>query len=619
MSFITPDNWTPSPGIRLEGTALTIVKSTHSISVLAGPGAGKTELLAQRAAFLLMTGSSPHPRRILAITFKVDAARNLKIRVADRCDRQQIQRFESLTIDGFAKRIIDQFLESLPDNLRPSTDYSILIQNRDTWEEFGLRNADQCPAIRTKNNKQLNKIVHGRIPEFAIEGATNDEQLIRSLWWRDQITAVPSRLTYDMIKLLAIYILNNQPSILNAVRQTYSHVFLDEFQDVTGLQYELIRTTFRGSDSILTAVGDSNQAIMGWAGALPDIFERFQADFGATDERLLYNFRSNARVVELINDLASTFDDDFIPTECAREGDLVPENAVEGWVFETREIEGRFLAEFIANELHNNQELTPSDFVILARMRINDVEDRITEAFLASGLSVRNEAKAVGGIAIQDLVKEKSYLFFLSALKLAINAREGQPFRGCRDTFADIKGADLESDKGHSLVLHEIRTLDDALKKVISGRPPTNVSGQEIIDEILLHTERHEFQRTYKEYSIGNLLNSTIEGFIAFFDECRRNATNWVDCIANMEGANSVRLMTIHKCKGLEYNTVLFVEFNDDAFWGNDDDINVFFVALSRAEERVYFSFCRDAGGFANVRPIVDKLQAANVQLLQKP
>ena len=86
-----------------------------------------------------------------------------------------------------------------------------------------------------------------------------------------------------------------------------------------------------------------------------------------------------------------------------------------------------------------------------------------------------------------------------------------------------------------------------------------------------------------------------------------------------MEGANSVRLMTIHKCKGLEYNTVLFVEFNDDAFWGNDDDINVFFVALSRAEERVYFSFCRDAGGFANVRPIVDKLEAANVQLLQKP
>lgn len=598
---------------------MAIVKSTQSVSVLAGPGAGKTELLAQRAAFLLMTGESPPPRRILAITFKVDAARNLKFRVADRCDRQQVQRFESLTLDGFAKRIIDQFLESLPDNLRPSTDYSILLQNRDTWEEFGLRNAGQCPAIRAKNNAQLNKIVHDTIPEFDIEGATTDEQKIRALWWKDQINAVPSCLTYDMIKLLAIHILKNQPGILNAVRQTYSHVFLDEFQDVTGLQYELIKTAFRGSDSILTAVGDSNQAIMGWAGALPDIFERFQVDFVATDNRLLYNFRSNARVVELINDLASTFDDNFIPTECARAGQVVPENSVEGWVFETREIEGQFLAQFISNELQNNKELTPSDFVILARMRINDVEDRISDAFLASGLSLRNEAKTVGGIAIQDLVKERSYLFFLSALKLAINAREGQPFRGCRDTFADIKGADLESDKGHSQILHEIRNLDDALKKAISGRPPANVSGKEIIDVILFHIERHEFQRTYKEYSIGNLLESTIEGFMAFFDECRLNALNWVDCVANMEGANSVRLMTIHKCKGLEYNTVLFIEFNDDAFWGNNDDINVFFVALSRAEERVYFSFCRDAGGFENVRPILEQLEAANVQFIQKP
>ncbi|MEQ9022794.1 MAG: UvrD-helicase domain-containing protein, partial [Pseudomonadales bacterium] len=75
MMYVKVGEWQPSPGIRIEGKALDIVKSDAAVSVLAGPGAGKTELLAQRATFLLTTGICPPPRRILAIAFKVDAAR----------------------------------------------------------------------------------------------------------------------------------------------------------------------------------------------------------------------------------------------------------------------------------------------------------------------------------------------------------------------------------------------------------------------------------------------------------------------------------------------------------------------------------------------------------------
>lgn len=85
-----------------------------------------------------------------------------------------------------------------------------------------------------------------------------------------------------------------------------------------------------------------------------------------------------------------------------------------------------------------------------------------------------------------------------------------------------------------------------------------------------------------------------------------------------MEGADSVRLMTIHRSKGLEYHTVIFVEFNDDAFWGNDDDANVFFVALSRARERVYFSFTKDSRGIKNVMELYKKLESAKVSFSLK-
>ncbi len=76
------------------------------------------------------------------------------------------------------------------------------------------------------------------------------------------------QITFDDLVPLAIDILRTSPHARNAIRQTYTHVFLDEFQDATRNQYELLKEAFLGSDVVLTAVGDSKQRIMRWAGAL---------------------------------------------------------------------------------------------------------------------------------------------------------------------------------------------------------------------------------------------------------------------------------------------------------------------------------------------------------------
>ena len=73
-----PEQWVPAAGITLEPNAETACREQHrNVAVTAGPGAGKTELLAQRADFLLRTNTCPYPQRILAISFKADAAANL--------------------------------------------------------------------------------------------------------------------------------------------------------------------------------------------------------------------------------------------------------------------------------------------------------------------------------------------------------------------------------------------------------------------------------------------------------------------------------------------------------------------------------------------------------------
>lgn len=109
----------------------------------------------------------------------------------------------------------------------------------------------------------------------------------------------PSTLTFRMISILAEFIIKTNPKIKKSLQLTYSHVFLDEFQDTTNLQYKLVKQCFLNSNSVMTAVGDNKQRIMLWAGALKTVFENFVTDFNATTQRLFMNHRSAPKLVKL--------------------------------------------------------------------------------------------------------------------------------------------------------------------------------------------------------------------------------------------------------------------------------------------------------------------------------
>ena len=136
MHRVDPDAWLPQGVRALEQAALDVVRSTSSAAVVAGPGAGKTELLAQRASYLLQTRLCPAPYRILAISFKRDAANNLKERVKLRCGPELARRFESYTFDAWAKSLIDRFRLSLPERYRPTADY---VLDKDFTREENIR------------------------------------------------------------------------------------------------------------------------------------------------------------------------------------------------------------------------------------------------------------------------------------------------------------------------------------------------------------------------------------------------------------------------------------------------------------------------------------------------
>ena len=98
-------------------------------------------------------------------------------------------------------------------------------------------------------------------------------------------------------------------------------------------------------------------------------------------------------------------------------------------------------------------------------------------------------------------------------------------------------------------------------------------------------------------------------------------ADGWVQLVDAVEGKGQVRLMTIHKSKGLEYHTVIFVGLHQNAFFGyrnnRAEETSAFFVALSRAKERVFFTRSKESADTAQIQGLVDLLSRADVPFVE--
>ena len=123
-------DWNPSPGIVPTKEFMEIISFDGSLSILAGAGAGKTELLAQKANYLFVTNRCAWPKRILSLTFKTEAQENIKKRINSRCGLKS-ERFDSFTFHGFCKSIVDRFKHNLDKPERPADNYDIVLDSKE--------------------------------------------------------------------------------------------------------------------------------------------------------------------------------------------------------------------------------------------------------------------------------------------------------------------------------------------------------------------------------------------------------------------------------------------------------------------------------------------------------
>lgn len=578
MRYKTVDEWIPADGFVLEPNALDTVKSEQNILVIAGPGAGKTELLAQRACFLLETNKCPYPKKILAISFKRDAAYNLKERVLKRCGSDLALRFESMTFDAFAKNIIDRFRKGLPENYAINNEYEIIFGERDILDVFEKINRDYR---LTHSDKQILDDYYGKLP--LPQGS------IHYSVWENQLKGTKSFLTFKMVMRLAELIMNTNPKLRKYLKDTYSHVFLDEFQDTTTLQYEFLHTCFGDSDSVLTAVGDDKQRIMLWAGALPEIFSKFIEDYVANQLSLQMNFRSAPNLVELQN---------YLITNLLRKDDTVicnpnwSKGAGEAylWVFKNPQQEIEYLYSKVKLWI-NEDGIDPRDICILVKQQLQKYAGELIDYFNEHGIATRDESK------YQDLLTEEVILFIINILYLVDSDKAIDSKNYVLNFLSNINSSYSEKE-----VFAEEIKLHKFIKKIRSSLQKNFIQCvEDIVDNIIIFAGTEKIKSSYPAYKNKTYFSDTISSFSQLLKDKAGEITELKAILDLITGSGVIPIMTIHKSKGLEYHTIIFMGLEDGAFWSYDkqpdEDKCAFFVALSRAKERVAFTFSRERIG----------------------
>ncbi|WP_279503746.1 ATP-dependent helicase [Aeromonas veronii] len=518
--MIAVDVWKPADGLTLEPNALRAAKEQErSLALTAGPGAGKTEMLAQRADFLLRTGTCRYPKRILAISFKVDASSNLKERVKRRCGSELATRFDSYTFHAFAKRIIDRFRPVL------TGEYAL---------EGGYKIADRK---------------HG-----------------------------PSRTLIEFSDLvpLAIQILQKSAVARSAIRQTYSDVFLDEFQDCTNLQYELLKLAFQGTSIRLTAVGDTKQKIMGWAGALEGIFQTFVADFAATPLNMYRNFRSKPRLLRLQNEIIRKLD----PSSVMPDEDIIgDEGEVFARGFEDSRQEADYLAGLIDGWIKTEQ-LPPAEIAVLIRNQLDLYADHLMAALEARGIPFRNEQQ------MQDITVEPVARLIVDYLSCLYGQREPKAWIRLMNQLVPFADEDIQSN-----VRKDLDRLIKQQRKEIAIAEPVDqpFSGWwEFVRAFLKQVSIETLVSLSPDYESHARMKEVIRDTKARIAELLKLEPDLPKALERFSDDQAVRILTIHKSKGLEFDSVIIMAVENEIFFGNQDENRcAYFVGVSRAKKRL--------------------------------
>lgn len=589
-----------------------------AILIIAGAGSGKTRVITFRIAHMLDSGIPQS--QILALTFTNKAAKEMEDRVKDLTQRK-LQNLTVSTFHAFGVRILRQDIDKLGYrenfSIYDETDRTSLIK------ECGRELNFSPDAMDIYKISQLfSNIKTGR----KNWGTEND--MYRQLYESYQEgLKLFNAVDFDDLIVLPIKLFREHPEVLQRYRDRYKYIMVDEFQDTSHQQYELMHLL---ADQNVAVVGDDDQSIYSWRGADYQNIINFEKDFPVTEIRLEQNYRSSNTILEAANGVISHNTNRKDKKLWSGNGAGKP---IEIFMPENETAEADFIAEGILG-IAMEEKRKYDDFGVL--IRANTQSRYIEEAFLQNNIPYTMS----GGTSfferkeIKDVI---SYLRVIANHDDDINLLRiiNVPRRGIGRAAIQVindEAQNLESTLWtamQSLIKAEASPASDTLKedletfvqiienhrqKLLSGRGLAK-KVRELLEEIdyksYLVSENSKSEKAVR-FKLKNieLLLEMMERWEIDPDNPNPSLFNYLNRITLMSRDNGddesdkgkVNLMTIHASKGLEFPVVFIAGVEEgliphqrsvDENGGDvEEERRLFYVAITRARDKLLISSC---------------------------
>jgi superfamily I DNA/RNA helicase len=279
-------------------------------------------------------------------------------------------------------------------------------------------------------------------------------------------------------------------------------------------------------------------------------------------------------------------------------------------------VEAQHLALWLANDMVVRGR-SSRDYAILVKQKSDDYERELAPLLAAQGLRIRNESHALGRTTLQDLLSDELCRLAISILRLGSTYRAPAAWQLASASVLMLRAVASDDTSIASAVENDLTAFISALRADMAATAPSQASALAFATRVLEYLDMTAVARTYLEYGTGDLLNIMVEAFCLHLVSSTDAADDWTTALDVFEGVGQIPMMTVHKSKGLEYDTIVFIGLDDNAWWahtpGDPEGIAAFFVALSRAKQRAIFAFCRERGRRNNVAELYQLLTAAGV------
>ena len=520
------------------------------VCILAGAGTGKTRALTHRIAHGVQTGAYD-PARVMALTFTTRAAGELRTRLRQlgaagvnartfhAAALAQLSHFWPQAAGGQLPRILEskgRLLGQAAEQLRFSVDTAAL---RDAAAEIEWRKVSRMPLSQYARAAESRSLPQTLPPERMTALQQRYERL------KDEAR----RVDFEDILLATAGMLESEPWIAEQVRAQYRFFVVDEYQDVSPLQQQLLEL-WLGSRRELCVVGDANQTIYSFTGATSDYLLNFATRWeGAQIVRLERNYRSVPPVLALANRLMR-----------GRPGalELTPAKAPTGRVpevgpsvaYDTDLEEARAVAAAVATEIAAGTR--PERIAVL--YRVNAQAALLEQALSAAGVGARQQ----GATKFFDLPDVKLAIVALVQLARDRKAAAAPLFQSVSDVVRDL-GWTAQRPEGGGGTQEKWEALN-AIVELADGAPEGTTLAQ--FAEELQHRQAAQHEPTIA----------------------------------------AVVLSTLHGSKGLEWDSVHLVGLSEgllpishaNGLAAIDEERRLLYVGITRARRRLALSWARE-------------------------